>query len=474
MNLTKPCPMNMKQSIRIHGLIFLPLLFLLSCLLLSGCRRAPKEPVTLSIWHVYGAQTNSPLNDMIDLFNKTEGKELGINIEITLVSNTNQIHDAVIASSYHEPGAPPLPDIFISYPKTIYAMKDPSVLVDYRDYFSPEEISSFLPEFTQEGMIGEKLLVFPIAKSTELLFVNRKIFERFSEDTGAKLEDLDTWEGLFALSEKYAAWTDEQTPEIPNDGKAFFVHDYHFSYFQVGSSALGKNFFSEEGIELDAAFRTAWEPYAHCALKGGMWLHEGYATEPLKTADAVASVGSSASILYYSDEVIYPDNTKEKFDLTIRPCPVFKNGKKLVMQRGAGLCTVKSTQEREKAAIAFIKWITSPKNNVDFVTKAGYMPVTKEAFERFLPEAILTLEDERYIKLYEAFLQTNEQYEFYTPPGRSDYLFWEKKIEKNARRELNDMRRSYIESGLIDKNGNEISEEDLLNKALDDFCRNLR
>ncbi len=34
-----------------------------------------KEPITLTIWHVYGGQTDSPLNDLIDEFNGTEGKK---------------------------------------------------------------------------------------------------------------------------------------------------------------------------------------------------------------------------------------------------------------------------------------------------------------------------------------------------------------------------------------------------------------
>ena len=66
------------------------------------------------------------------------------------------------------------------------------------------------------------------------------------------MEDLNTWEGLFAMAEQYAAWTDDQTPDIPNDGKNFFVHDYHFNYFQVGVESLGENFFKGENL----AFRT--------------------------------------------------------------------------------------------------------------------------------------------------------------------------------------------------------------------------
>ena len=35
----------------------------------------------------------------------------------------------------------------------------------------------------------------PVAKSTELLFLNKTDWERFSADTGASMELLGTWEG---------------------------------------------------------------------------------------------------------------------------------------------------------------------------------------------------------------------------------------------------------------------------------------
>ena len=44
------------------------------------------------------------------------------------------------------------------------------------------------------------------------------------------------------MAEQYAAWTDNQTPDVPGDGKNFFVHDYHFNYFQVGVESLGEKF----------------------------------------------------------------------------------------------------------------------------------------------------------------------------------------------------------------------------------------
>ena len=182
-------------------------------------------------------------------------------------------------------------------------------------------------------------------------------------------------------------------------------------------------------------------------LTGGLWLGSGYATEPLRTGDVIAAVASSASVLYYSDVVTYEDNRTEQVEILSLPCPVFAGGEKLVMQRGAGLCVVKSTPEREKACMTFLKWLNEPERNVALATALGYMPVTKAGFDRLLPAAIETLEDPMYVSLYEAFLQTRQEYTFYVPPQREDYLSLETRFEKTARLRLTAGRAQYLEQG---------------------------
>lgn len=52
-----------------------------------------------------------------------------------------------LASAFGDPGASKLPDMFVSYPKTVLAMPDDTELVDYYDYFTEEELNEFIPAF---------------------------------------------------------------------------------------------------------------------------------------------------------------------------------------------------------------------------------------------------------------------------------------------------------------------------------------
>ena len=61
-------------------------LILIMSVCLSGCGTktllSENDPVTLEFWHVYGEQSGSPMNELVDEFNRTEGMEKGIVIAI--------------------------------------------------------------------------------------------------------------------------------------------------------------------------------------------------------------------------------------------------------------------------------------------------------------------------------------------------------------------------------------------------------
>lgn len=161
----------------------------------------------------------------------------------------------------------------------------------------------------------------------------------------------------------------------------------------------------------------------------------------------------------------YEDNTSEEIEIIARPCPVFEDGETMVMQRGAGICTVKSEPEREKAACVFLKWLTEPQNNVRFVTQTGYMPVSNEAFSNNLPEAIENLESPKYVELYKAYMDTQKEYQFYTAPLLDTYLELETSFEKGVRLQLSIERNAWLKDG---------AKEEQLETAVDQAFENVK
>ena len=94
--------------------------------LLASCRSgdllSQKDPVTLTMWHVFGSQSDSPMNDMVDEFNRTVGQQKGVVIKVISVSNSSDIHAAALSAASGEAGAGSLPDLFFCYPETAKAI----------------------------------------------------------------------------------------------------------------------------------------------------------------------------------------------------------------------------------------------------------------------------------------------------------------------------------------------------------------
>lgn len=104
------------------------------------------NPVTLTMWHVYGEQANSPMNQLIAEFNETEGKDKGIIINVTKITNASKIGSELEESLSKEPGADPMPDLYTGH---IHNAKqvglDKSIV--WNDVFTEKEISNFVDEF---------------------------------------------------------------------------------------------------------------------------------------------------------------------------------------------------------------------------------------------------------------------------------------------------------------------------------------
>lgn len=153
---------------------------------------------------------------------------------------------------------------------------------------------------------------------------------------------------------------------------------------------------------------------------------------------------STAGVSFFSPTVTYADNTSEPAELAILPYPVFEGGKKAAIQRGAGMCVIKSAPEKEYAAAVFLKWFTSPENNLRFVSCTGYLPVTKEAFGEIMSQEIESLSNDSIKKLLQTARTMQQEYEFYIPPLFDGIDELQMEYESKLRELTADSRTSYL------------------------------
>lgn len=421
---------------------------LLLFIIITGCGNNsllnPNEPVIITLWHNYGGQMEASMNDLIDEFNGTVGKEQGIIINITSVSSSSALYDKIVASAEGIPGSSELPNITTGYPKSALILNKNEKLLDLKEYFSEKELDQYLPRFIEEGVISDKLAVFPTAKSTEVLFLNKTLFDQFSDATGIEIETLTTFEGISDAAIKYYEWTDSKTPDIPNDGKSFYTSDSWFNIAQIGMNQFGDNFIVNEAINYSDNYKKIWSAYFEAAIKGGFAIYNGYSSDLAKTGEIVCSTGSTAGILFYGDTITYKDNTIENVEYEILPYPIFKGGNKIALQRGGGMIVTKSSKEKEYASVEFLKWFTAPEQNMKFISETGYLPVTKRAFETKIEENINRVENVNIKKLLKTAVTMYNEYDFYIPPVFEKFDSLEKTYSERIKQASLNARTDYL------------------------------
>lgn len=418
--------------------------FLASCLLaialavVAASRTLPARPVTLTIWHNFSGDRQIAMDALIDEFNGTVGKERGIIMNVTAITSSAELEETLRMIAAGDPGAPKMPDIAAAYPRTALLFQSRGLLANLDDYFTAEELAAYVPAFIEEGRFGDGgLYVFPFAKSTETLFLNRTLFDRFAAECGVSMDCFETFEGIAEAATRYYAWTNAQTPDMPGDGRQFFTADSWLNLAQAGMLQMGERFFAEETLNLESeAYAHIWETCYAPTVAGGFALYDGYASNLSKTGELVCSTGSSAGILFYGDAVVYPDNTTERVEYDILPFPVFAGGRKMALQRGSGFCVAASEKERERAAAAFLKWFTAPERNVRLVASTGYMPVTKRAFTEEMPKRLETERDPLGRKMLATVIRMHAEYDFFVPPVSERFDGLARGYEKDYRATL--------------------------------------
>lgn len=373
------------------------------------------EPVNLNVWTYYNGDQLESFNKLVDTFNDTVGKEKNITVESYSQGSVNDLETQVMAAAQGKVGASAMPNIFMAYADTAYAMDQMGELADLAPYFTDEERAAYVDSYLTEGDFDDSgsIKIFPVAKSTELLFLNDTDWKLFAAATGARYSDLETVEGLVKTAEAYYNWTDAQT-DTPNDGKALFGRDAMANYMLVGAKELGdtKDGKMTMGMSEDVA-RKLWDNYYVPYIKGWAAASGHFRSDDIKIGSILAYIGSNSSATYFPTQVMLSDTESHDIELKVLPTPHFEGCEKVSVQQGAGMAVAKTTDAEVEASVVFLKWFTQPENNIAFAVGSGYLPVTHAANDMdAIHSSGLALTDNMKNVLMEAVdaVNTNELY----------------------------------------------------------------
>lgn len=338
--------------------------------ILSGCGKTddaktvkldPDHPVSLTIWHYYNGARQATFDDLVEEFNASVGNDRGIYVEAYSQGSVSDLETAVSDALDEKVGAKELPDIFSSYADTAYSVQKQGKLADLSQYFTKDELDQYVDSYVEEGYLNEDeaLYLFPIAKSTEIMMINKTDWKPFAEATGTQVSELATTEGVTQVAQRYYEWTDSLTPDIEGDGKAFYGRDSMSNYFVIGMKQMGTEIFEvkngEAAIHTDRdLIHRLWENYYVPYVKGYFAAYGKFRSDDVKTGDIIAYTGATSSAIYFPDTLETDDGSYD-IDYMVLEAPIMEGGSRDRVQQGAGMAVTKSDEAHEYASCVFLK-----------------------------------------------------------------------------------------------------------------------
>ena len=409
---------HMKKKISMITALFLSVMALTSC---SDKKTVldPENPVNISVWHYYNGVQQESFNALIEKFNQSKGKELGIVVEASNHGSVIELEENVFSALEKDEKSGP--NIFAAYADTAYKIHKKDKLVDLNAYLNETEIKTFVNSYIEEGNFDSNgsLKIFPIAKSTEVLMLNESDWQAFAVATNTTIKDLETVEGISTVAQKYYEYTDALTPE-PNDGKAFFGRDALANYFVIGMKEHGKDIFevNNEGkvtLHFDKnVIRKLWDHYYIPYVKGYFSSSGRFRSDDIKSGDILSFIGSSSGATFFPDFVVDEEGKQHNITMKALPAPHFEGKKKYAVQQGAGMVVMKSNEKNELASIEFLKWFTEKEQNIKFSIESGYLPVKIEANHKTNIDRNAEISNSKVEQVLDVAISDVNTYDMYT------------------------------------------------------------
>lgn len=399
---------------------------LLAGIMLAGCSGKvsehgldPENPTEVTIWQYYAGAQAIAFDEVVAEFNSGVGKQKGIVVISESKGSIDDLTTALTESVNNRVGADDMPNIFQCYLDTAMELGDDTIFVNLDDYVTEEEKMEYIHNYIQEGCFGEnnEWRLFPVAKSTEVMMVNKTDWTPFAEEMGHTEENLRTWEGLAEIAEDYYNWS---------GGKSFFGRDAFANYMVVGSMQLGTEIFQVNGGQVSLHFdrdvmKKLWDNYYIPYVKGYYKSVGAYRSDDIKLGEIISLVCSTTSAAYFPTEVTTDEKGTYPIEYMVLPVPNFEGTNSYAIQQGANMAVTKSDEQKEYASVVFLKWLTETDQNMQFSLESGYLPVkkdsnTREQFENFLGDTGAQLESIEIDTVFTA-LQEIEESTMYTSKG---------------------------------------------------------
>ena len=341
------------------------------------------QGVTVVWWHQHSGSREEGLAEMIAEFNDTN--ECGITVEATNQGGYNDIRDKMNAGI----ATGELPGLVVGYQndQAFYALADG--LADIDPYLNDptwgltaEEKADFFSTFLQQSVhpaFGNQRLGFPPNRSVEGIYYNLTWLQELGFD------------GPPSTPEEFRDMACAAA-EANGDGTGGYILRDDASGMAAWTFAFGGNVLSEDGT--DYVYNGQATVDAMTFIKGMLddgcayFFTEGYPNPELAGRRAIFTQGSSSGLPFYASDIATVAEEKgtepDEWGFTAIP---HTTAEPTINIYGGDVMIPATTPETQLAAWIFVKWLTLPENQAQWVRISNYFP-TRASTADFLGDYI--------------------------------------------------------------------------------------
>lgn len=175
------------------------IVILVSIYLFTSCENKaklnPSNPVVINVWHYYNDSQKVAFDKLVNKFNNTVGNKKGIIVKGSSQGDVSNLVRKVQDYANKRVGSEEMPNIFSAYPDIAYEVDSLGLVVGLNKYLSNKEIKEYVKGYIEEGYIdnSKELKILPVAKSTEIMAINKTDWDKFAKETNTSINDSESY-----------------------------------------------------------------------------------------------------------------------------------------------------------------------------------------------------------------------------------------------------------------------------------------
>jgi ABC-type glycerol-3-phosphate transport system substrate-binding protein len=332
---------------------------------IAGCGSTSSK-TTVTFWHAMGGESQKTLKTMVDRFESTHSN---IHIELVGMGNYDALSQKLMGAVAAK-NPPVIAQMYENWTTQLHAGGELVYLDSFAhgpDGLSAEDLADIYPALLENNSWDGRLLTLPFNKSVPVYYYNVPMF------AGAGFPEFPkTWPEFRRMANRLTKRDAAGNVEVWGAAGGTDIWIFGSMLFQRGSRFLD----GEDGAPL----LNGKEGVEALQFQVDMVLKDKVQnTDVGRTPMDDFLVGRMAT-LTGSSTWRAPVVDKESFPVGMAPVPTWDKPAAIVYGTNIGMFR-RATSEQKSAAWKFIKWFTSPEQQVEWSLGTWYVPIHRRSLE---------------------------------------------------------------------------------------------